>query len=102
MRVDLVVHIVAGAVGILAGFVALFVAKGAWMHRKSGTVFVYAMVVMALMGSVMAVVRDKAPAANGPVGLLTAYLVVTALTTVRRPSEGSRRQDFALLFVVVA
>ena len=53
-------------------------------------VFVYAMITMALMGSVMAVVRDAAPAANVPVGLLTAYLVITALVTVRPPFRSDR------------
>lgn len=101
MRVDLVVHIIAGAVGILSGFVALSVTKGAPLHRKTGMVFVYAMISMALVGSMMAVVRGVAPGANAPVGLLTAYLVITALTTVRPPSARSRSVDFGLMIVVL-
>lgn len=38
MRVDLVVHIAPGGVGLLAGFVALAAAKGASIHRKSGMI----------------------------------------------------------------
>ena len=38
------------------------------VHRKSGMVFVYAMLTMALMGATMAVVRGKAPAAQRPGG----------------------------------
>lgn len=102
MRVDLIVHIVAGAVGILAGYVALSTVKGATVHRKSGTVFVYAMITMALMGSTMAVIRNVAPGANTPIGLLTAYLVITGLTTVRPSSSGSRWQEPALMLVVLA
>jgi uncharacterized membrane protein len=101
MRLDLAVHIVAGALGILAGFVALSVTKGATLHRKSGTLFVYAMITMALMGSIMAVVRGKAPGANGPVGLLTAYLVISGLTTVRPPEKGSRSLDRGLMVLVL-
>ena len=67
MRIDLVVHVIAGGLGIASGFVALSAAKGAKLHRKSGIVFVYAMLTMALMGSFMAFVRGVAPAANGPV-----------------------------------
>ena len=88
MRLDLAVHVLAGALGILSGFVALSATKGATLHRKSGTLFVYAMILMALIGSTMAVVRGKAPGANGPVGLLTAYLVITGLITVRPPEKG--------------
>jgi hypothetical protein len=101
MRVDLLVHITAGAVALLSGFIALFVAKGERAHRKSGMVFAAAMLVMALMGSLMAIFRNVAPGANGPVGVLTTYLVVTGLATVR-PSLASRRLDIAMLIVVLA
>jgi uncharacterized membrane protein len=102
MRIDLVVHIVAGSLGILAGFVALSAAKGATLHRKSGMLFVYAMLTMALMGSMMALVRNVAPAANGPVGLLTAYLVITGFITVRPASAASRWRDPALMALALA
>jgi len=102
VRIDLVIHIVAGAVGILAGYIALSSVKGATVHRNSGTVFVYAMITMALMGSTMAVVRNVAPGANTPVGLLTAYLVITGLTAVRPSSSRSHWQEPALMFVVLA
>lgn len=102
MRIDLVVHIIAGGLGIVCGFVALSAVKGGRLHRTSGKVFVYAMITMALLGAMMAAVRGKAPGANVPVGLLTAYLVITALTTVRPPSAASRRLDLGLVLVVLA
>jgi len=94
-----VTHIGAGALSIIVGFVALFAAKGGAWHRKSGMIFVYAMLTMSIVGATLAVLRDKAPATNVPVGLLTAYLVITALTTVRPPAGDSRRLDFALMLV---
>jgi uncharacterized membrane protein len=97
MQVSLVVHIIAGGVGILSGFVALYAMKGAQLHRNSGTVFVYAMIAMALLGATMAVVRNKAPAGNVPVAFLTMYLVITALTTVRPRAVESPRLDFGLM-----
>ena len=90
------IHIAAGAVGIVSGFVALFALKGARVHRTSGMVFVYSMLAMTLLGALIAAVRDVVPQLNAPVALLTAYLVVTALTTVRPPA-GSHRVDLALL-----
>lgn len=102
MRIDLTVHIIAGAVGIIAGFVALFASKGERVHRRVGMVFVFAMITMALMGTTMAFVHDVAPWANGPVGMLTAYLVVTSLRTVREREAGSRWVDVALTIVVAA
>ena len=85
-------HIIAGVVAIASGFVALYALKGGALHRKSGTVFACAMLVMSLSGAVMAVGRAGA-AINIPAGLVTAYLVITALATVRPVSPGSQRVD---------
>lgn len=94
------IHIAAGAVGIVAGFVALFALKGATLHRKSGMVFVYSMLVMTLLGAFIAAARNVVPQLNAPVGLLTAYLVVSALTAVRPPARADR-VDVALLLLVL-
>ena len=85
-------HVLGGAIAILSGLAALFAWKGGPLHRKSGTVFVYAMLVMSLSGVIIAVGRAGA-AINIPAGLVTAYLVVTALLTVRPPSERSRQVE---------
>ena len=63
--------------------IALYSAKGAPLHRKAGIVFVYTMLAMCAAGFTMAIGRGVAPAVNIPAALLTASLVVTALTTVR-------------------
>jgi uncharacterized membrane protein len=102
MRIDLIAHIVAGAVSLVSGFIALYVAKGAGLHRKSGLVFVYAMLAMSVIGALIAAIRDVAPMANVPAGVLTAYLVITALVTVRRPSGWSPRFDVALTLVALS
>ena len=85
-------HVIAGAIAIVSGFVALYAFKGGTLHRKSGTIFAYAMLVMSLSGAVMAVGHAGA-AINIPAGLVTAYLVITSLATVRPPFAGSRRLD---------
>src|SRR5829696_4104035 len=85
-----VVHITAGSLALLAGYVALYASKGATLHRKAGMLFVYAMLTMSLFGLTIATVRGVAPAINIPVGLLTAYLVITSLTTIRPLPSGSR------------
>ena len=84
-------HVAGGILGILSGLVALYVLKGGAVHRKSGTVFVYAMLVMALTGAVMSFGR-AGKAGNIPVALLTAYLVITSLTAIR-PRPGSPRME---------
>jgi hypothetical protein len=95
-----VVHIVAGSLALLAGYVALFAAKGALVHRKSGMLFVYAMLVMAITGATIAAVRGNEGSAIG--GMMTCYFVTTALTTVRQPSGWSRRMDVLLMVTALA
>ena len=90
MKGTYVLHILVGGLGIVSGFLALFTVKGARLHKKVGMVFVYVMVTTALTGMVMAVVLGAAPRINVPAGLLTAYLILTALTTVRPPFAGGR------------
>jgi uncharacterized membrane protein len=90
MRLTLFFHVLAGSAGLVLGYVALFAAKGAAVHRRSGLLFVSTMVVMAIGGAVLALGLNKAPAINIPAALLTTYLMITALTTVRPLPIGSR------------
>jgi hypothetical protein len=78
------IHVLGGLVALLSGAVALYALKGAKLHRRSGMIFVYAMLVMASTGTLMSVVPLNV--GNVMAGLLTLYLVLTALLTVRRPS----------------
>jgi len=75
------IHVAAGAVAIITGFVALYAFKGAWLHRKAGIIFVYVMLFVGGSGAVMAALR--AQRFNVAQGVLTVYLVTTALLTVR-------------------
>lgn len=93
MKSVLLVHIAGGSLALLAGFVALYAAKGAAWHRKSGMLFVYSMVAMAISATAMAALEGQIGNFIG--GLLATYMVGTALATVRPPSAASRRLCFA-------
>ena len=100
MRMLYVVHIVAGSLSLVCGYVALFAAKGATVHRRSGTVFVYAMLTMAIFGATLAAIHANIwSVINVPAGLMTAYLVATSLTTVRPPAWWSPRVGGALMLL---
>lgn len=90
------VHVLAGALAILSGYVALFAVKGGKLHRKTGVVFVVSMLVMSLSGAVMAIGHPGA-AVNIPAGLVTAYLIATAFMTVRPPSARLRALEQAAM-----
>ena len=83
------VHIAAGGLAIVLGAVALSVEKGGTIHRRSGMLFVYAMLVMGATASMLGL-RKGPTDPNVFTGLLTAYFVLTALTTVRPVSAWTR------------
>jgi uncharacterized membrane protein len=96
------IHIAAGGVAIVLGAVALSVKKGATVHRRSGLLFVYAMLVMGISASILGLRKGGLTDGNVMAGLLTLYFVGTALTTVRPASRWTRRINaVALTFALL-
>src|SRR5437588_9468037 len=88
-RMLLPIHIAAGGLAIVLGAVALLMKKGGTIHRRSGLLFVSAMLVMGTTASILGF-RKSPSDSNVLAGFLTAYFVVTALTTVRPVSSWTR------------
>jgi uncharacterized membrane protein len=86
-------HILSGGLALLFGYVALYAAKGATLHRKSGMLFVYAMVTLSLSGALMEALNKSVTSVNVVAGLLTFYFVTTALLTVRPRLQASSSID---------
>jgi uncharacterized membrane protein len=99
VRLTLIFHIIAGSLSLLAGYVALYATKGAPVHRRAGSVFVHVILAMTGSGLLISAVRGVAPAVNIPAALITAYLVITGLTTLRPPATGSRRLQLVAMLV---
>ena len=96
----LVVHICAGTVGCLSGFVAVSFRKGGRWHAMAGKAFAVAMMVLALSGVYLAVVKVQPGNIFG--GTITAYLVATSWVTARRRKMKTDKFDWAALAVVGA
>ena len=100
MSLILPVHILAGTLALLFGYVALAATKGAVLHRKSGLFFVAAMVAMSLTGALVAVLN--ATTVSIVAGLLTFYFVTTGLLTMRRRTpETARLDSAAMIFALI-
>ena len=84
------IHISAGLIALVAGFVALFARKGSPLHRRAGSVFVGAMLVMSSTGALMALFLKPNPV-NVMAGSITFYMVCTAWLAVKRSVSESRR-----------
>jgi hypothetical protein len=89
------IHITCGILALAAGATALCARKGSPLHRRSGQVFVAAMLVLSTTGAALAWLKPD----RGSViaGLLTFYLVCTAMLTVKRPLEQVRGATVALM-----
>lgn len=93
----LLLHICAGTLGVIAGFVAVSFRKGSRRHALAGTAFVISMMVLASSGAFMAILKSQLGNILG--GALTLYLVATAwLTAKRRAGNPSLVDWIALLF----
>lgn len=92
-------HIAAGAIGLASGYVALLALKGAKLHRRSGAIFVSAMLVMSTTGAIIAASRSQPLSVLA--GMLTFYLILTALLTVRRPAVGARWLDTGAMLMAL-
>lgn len=93
-------HILAGTVAIMLGAGALLTAKGSWLHRRIGTTFVVAMLLLGMTGAILAL-RQSVTNPNALGGLMAVYFVTTAYTTVRRSSAGSRWLNGAALVIAI-
>jgi uncharacterized membrane protein len=93
------IHVTAGLLAISAGAVALYAIKGGWLHRRSGMIFVVAMLVMASTGAVMAGLKPDRGTALG--GVLVFYIVCTGVLTVRGTVEQSRGLLISLMMLAL-
>jgi hypothetical protein len=96
----LVIHIAGGVIAVLAGSMALVVRKGSRLHRRTGDVFVIAMLFMAAGGAYIAL--RKSQPFNVFAGTLTFYLVATAALVVMRKPKQNGRAEVGLMLVALA
>jgi uncharacterized membrane protein len=98
-------HVAAGFIALGAGAVALSSRKGARLHRKSGAVFVYGMLLMTMSGGALAAAQmfaEPIQRMNVLAASVTAYLVVSSLLTVTRPVDRYRWMHTSAMCVAAA
>ena len=99
LMLGLVAHVGSGSAAILSGAGALVVRKGGRLHRRFGTVFLFAMLSMSVLAALLAaaaVARGHlGQMANVFGGAFAFYLVLTGWLTVRRPANTVGRPEIA-------
>src|SRR6202046_2604501 len=82
----LILHILAGTVGLLSGTFAIAVRKGSRLHRVSGNVFTVAMLTLAASGLCLAILKSQTGNIIG--SIITFYMISTAWLAGRRTNAG--------------
>jgi hypothetical protein len=95
----LAVHITAGTLGMLSGFVSAFLRKGSRRHGLAGDVFVISMLTLSATGVYLAIMKSQPGNILG--GTLTFYLVATAWMAARRRDGEASMFDWGALLVVL-
>lgn len=79
----LYLHIGAGGLALISGAVSGLAKKGSQLHRRSGTVFVVSMLIMATIGAAVSPFLQPPQWVNVVAGVFTLYLVISAWLTVK-------------------
>ena len=95
----LLLHIASGTLGMLSGFVTVFLRKGSRRHGLAGNVFVVSMMSLGATGVYMATLKHQPGNILG--GTFTFYLVTTAWLTARRRDARTNLLDWVALLVVL-
>lgn len=96
----LLLHIIAGTIGVLSGFVAAFLRKGSRRHALAGDVFVISMLALSSSGAILAIVKSQPGNILG--GALTFCLVATGWMTARRKDRKTNIFDWGGLLACLA
>jgi hypothetical protein len=96
----LVLHISAGILGILSGFLAVFLRKGSRQHGVAGNGFVISMLIMSVCAVYLALMKHQMGNVLG--GVFTFYLVATGWLTATRRDGGVGGFGWVALLIPLA
>jgi len=94
-----VIHTPAGTVGLVSAVVALLASKGGALHRKAGSCFTVAMLIMLVSGFVAALLKESTD--DMFLSAVVMYTVFSAwLTAHRKKNETGFLERVALIWIV--
>jgi hypothetical protein len=96
----LAVHFAAGLVSIVSGTIALATVKGGRLHKQSGLIFTWGMIVLGLSAAGIGTYENIPSQVFA--GLIVAYLVFTGMTTVTPLAGIAQRVNVALMLFAFA
>lgn len=94
-------HIVAGGLALLAGPIAMFNQDGGKLHRKSGIIYFYSMMVIFVSSIILSIVRENWFLFM--VGIFSCYLVLTGYRALKlkmlHRGQKAEKIDWSILII---
>ncbi|QJW91736.1 DUF2306 domain-containing protein [Spirosoma taeanense] len=100
---SLIIHITAGTIALLVGLIPMFSAKGSRLHNRSGLVFVYCMITVAITALLLCVlqpIRMMRLFLTG-IAVLSFYLSMTGWRATKQKKNGPTAFDRGLTYVTL-
>ena len=76
INIFIIIHATFGGIAFVAGFVAMIAKKGHLLHRKSGLIFFYSMVISAISAMIISVLPNHESPFLFAVGVFSLYFVL--------------------------
>ncbi len=87
------IHATTGGIALAGGTTALLVRKGSNIHRKSGLVFFYSMLISALLALIIAILPGHVSPFLFAIGLFSSYFILSGYSSLR-----FKKKNFSLRF----
>ena len=87
------IHAATGGIALLGGTLALMTKKGGRIHRRSGLVFFYSMLLSALLALIVAILPGHLSPFLFSIGLFSSYFILSGYSSLR-----FKKKHFNLIF----
>lgn len=77
IQILIVIHATFGGISLLSGFIAMMAKKGRKVHKKSGLIFFYSMILCGLSAMIVAILPNHESPFLLAVGIFSLYFVLT-------------------------
>jgi len=83
IKIVIYIHAGFGGIALAFGLVALIVKKGSFIHKKSGKVFFYSMLLSALMALIISILPKHESPFLFAIGIFSSYFILTGYRALR-------------------
>ncbi|MFK8037527.1 MAG: DUF2306 domain-containing protein [Crocinitomicaceae bacterium] len=101
VKILIIVHATFGGIALVTGLISMIVYKGQNLHKKSGKIFVYTMLISAVTALFIALMPNHENPFLFAIGIFSTYLVLTGYRALRfKRKQISLKLDIALAWVM--